>query len=145
MTRSYNLFLDDLREPSDAFKYTQDSAYVDKEWEVVRSYDEFVDFIVDKYINHNDLPALISFDHDLADEHYYREPDEYEKFTEKTGYDCAKWIINFCLDSDISLPECKVHSMNPVGKHNIRTLLENFVCDICGGEGYHKMSCPKIK
>ena len=145
MTRSYNLFLDDYREPKDAFDYTLNPIYVDKEWLVVRNYDEFVDLITDKYLNHSELPAIISFDHDLADEHYVHEPDNYQKFTEKTGYDCAKWLINFCIDTDKYLPEYKIHSMNPVGKYNISQLLENYKCDICGGEGYHKMSCPKVK
>lgn len=39
---------------------------------------------------------------------------------EKTGYDCAKWMIEYyCLDMKLPLPEIFVHSMNPVGCENI--------------------------
>lgn len=145
MKKTYNLFLDDVRNPEDVFGYTQDSAYVDKEWVTVRDYVEFVAHIVDKYLNDNELPLLISFDHDLAPEHYEQDFSEISSYSMRTGYDCAKWLTNFCIDCDVSLPDYKIHSMNPVGKSNIRSLLENFKCDICGGEGYHKMSCPKIK
>ena len=45
---------------------------------------------------------------------------------EKTGYDCAKWLVEYCLDNDLSLPKYQVHSMNPVGKKNILDYLSNF-------------------
>lgn len=73
----------------------------------VKSYFEFTEFILQ-----NRLPDFISFDHDLGEE--------------KTGYDCAKWLVNFCMDNNLQLPEFSVHSQNPVGKENIQLLLENF-------------------
>ena len=81
------------------------------------------------------MPELISFDHDLADEHYntdamYDSEDAYNKlydsFREKTGYECAKWLIDYCLDNKKKLPTFMVHSMNPVGKKNITDLLNNY-------------------
>jgi hypothetical protein len=141
--RTYNLFLDDMREPSDAFSYTQDPAYVDKEWVVVRNYVEFVQEISERYLK-NELPELISFDHDLADEHYQdmSNPD-YNQFGERTGFHCARWLIDFCIDTDTMLPKYLIHSMNPVGKINIKSLLDSYECDYCGGKGYHKMSCKR--
>ena len=112
------LFLDDTRNPPD---FT---------WDVVRSFPQFV-----AYINLHGVPDVISFDHDLGDEHYNVWEDtpqviihsdkeieyHYGKFAEKTGYDCAKWLIE-----NKHLPHtCIVHSMNPVGKKNIEFLLEN--------------------
>jgi|SRR5690606_1584635 hypothetical protein len=73
----------------------------------VRSYSEFVTFI-----EQNGLPDFISFDHDLGEE--------------KTGYDCAKMLVEYCLDRQITLPDFAVHSQNPVGKQNIESLLGNF-------------------
>lgn len=73
----------------------------------VRSYKEFTDFIIN-----NGLPDFISFDHDLG--------------LEESGYDCAKWLVNYCLDNNIRLPQFDVHSQNPVGKENIKSLLNNF-------------------
>lgn len=112
------LFLDDSRNAPD---FT---------WDVVRNYDQFV-----AYISLHGAPDIISFDHDLGPEHYqhycdvigYAEIENrlsevvipYEKFTEKTGYDCAKWLIE-----QGKLPkEYKVHSMNPVGRENIHFVM----------------------
>jgi hypothetical protein len=38
---------------------------------------------------------------------------------EKTGYDCAKWLVEYCVEHGLKFPEYVVHSMNPVGKENI--------------------------
>ncbi len=113
------LFLDDCREPKDSFYYTYNKIYNDPNWNIVRSYDEFV-----QYITIHGLPSIISFDHDLADEHY--ETDNIEDYTEKTGYECAKWLVNYCIDNNCKLPIYYCHSQNPVGKKNILTLLENY-------------------
>ncbi len=127
-----NLFLDDIRMPIDASGYTKESMFETESWEIVRNFQEFVDFI-----NKNGLPDFISFDHDLADEHYT--PEEYwhdyevskayqesQNYKEKTGYDCAKWLIEYCMDNNKSLPGFYCHSMNPVGKDNIISILEQF-------------------
>lgn len=107
------LFLDDSRDAPD---FT---------WDTVRSYKEFV-----AYITLHGVPDVVSFDHDLADEHYtvwqettYVEEHaevHYRQFLEKTGYDCAKWLIERG-----TLPkEYHVHSLNPVGRQNIRFVME---------------------
>lgn len=75
------------------------------------------------------LPDFISFDHDLADEHYEDILDfgiaNYESYTEKTGYECAKWLVDYCIDHKIPLPEYAVHSDNPVGSANIISYLKS--------------------
>jgi hypothetical protein len=45
----------------------------------------------------------------------------------KTGYDLAKFIVDFVIDnnSDLSNFKFNVHSANPIGAKNIRTLLNN--------------------
>src|SRR5687768_2981237 len=101
------------------------------QWTVVRSYDEFVD-----WITKNGLPTFISFDHDLADEHYpWHEHNKYDyaagkisyaQYKEKTGMDAAKWLVEYCLDKKLPLPEFVAHTMNVVGKENIEALLNNF-------------------
>jgi hypothetical protein len=70
------------------------------------------------------FPEIISFDHDLSDRHYI---DPYfQEYVEKTGYDCAKWLVEHCMDNNLDLPKFYCHSMNPVGKNNIESLLNNF-------------------
>jgi len=60
------LFLDDIRSPKDAIGLVpshMNQFYWSNDWDVVRSHDEFVDFI-----EKNGVPDFVSFDHDLADE-----------------------------------------------------------------------------
>jgi hypothetical protein len=73
----------------------------------VYNYEEFVD-----YLERKGLPDFISFDHDLGED--------------LSGYDCAKYLVEYCLTHQLPLPNYKVHSQNPVGKENIERLLENF-------------------
>ena len=109
----YNLFLDDVRDPN---KFLDDT----RTWVVVRNYNQFTETI-----EKQGLPDFISFDHDLADEHYGARL-EYEKFKEKTGYDCARWLIEYCMKTNQALPLWQVHSMNPVGRMNINMVLSLF-------------------
>lgn len=122
---SYNLFLDDFRFPEDAFAHTHNQLYL-VGWTIVRSYDEFVKCILD-----NGIPEMISFDHDLADTHYdnqtHVDQDYYDIVTEKTGYHCAKWLIDYCIDNKKKLPQTiLIHSMNVVGSQNIKSLFETY-------------------
>ena len=125
------LFLDDIRHNFDALQMLGYVVYKEP-WEIVRNYDEFK-----AWIQKNGLPDLISFDHDLADTHYtpkeywsdYHKSAEYQAsltHTEKTGLDCAKWLVDYCLDNELKLPKYLVHSANPVGRDNIFYHLKNF-------------------
>ena len=49
------------------------------------------------------------------------------KQKEKTGFDCAKWLVDYCLDNNKSLPLYNIQSANPVGKSNIDSLLINYI------------------
>jgi hypothetical protein len=112
------LFLDDIRMPAEVYEYTQQTIFIEEEWVIVRSYKAFVDWI-EQY----GLPIFISFDHDLAD---IPDAPQMAFDNEKTGYDCAKWLVNYCLDNHLKCPDYFCHSMNPVGKQNIVGLLQSF-------------------
>jgi hypothetical protein len=98
------LFLDDVRKPYDS------------SWDVVRSYEQFVE-----YIKNLGVPDIISFDHDLADEHYpigIQNPKEkilYNLYKEKTGYHAALYLTKIGKFPKLAI----VHSFNPVGARNI--------------------------
>lgn len=129
------LWLDDLRNP-----FLDEEARVPfgvYHWNInwVLNYEQFV-----KWIKMYGLPHAISFDHDLADEHYTPEYfwDNYEEskkfqdwksktYKEKTGVDCAKWLVKYCKKNKLKLPEVFIHSANPVGADNIKYYLENFI------------------
>ncbi len=108
----YNLFLDDERNPNEFLKDLL-------AWVVVRNYNEFVTVVTER-----GLPGFVSFDHDLAEEHYAS--DDCSQFKHRTGLDCAKWLINHCLKTNQDLPKWQVHSMNPVGRLNIKHRLQDF-------------------
>lgn len=95
------LFLDDERNYD----------YVYRSWihdcVTVRNYSQFIE-----YIEKNGLPELISFDHDLGEE--------------KSGLDCLNWLIDYCLDKSLKLPDCYSHSMNVVGRMNILNKARSF-------------------
>ena len=122
---TYNLFLDDERVPLDCLRYTYNTIYIDVDWVIVRNYNDFV-----SYISNHGLPEIISFDHDLADIHYrncnHVDKMDYESLDEKTGYHCAKWLIDFIISNDLELPKILIHTMNPVGRENIDRLFKNF-------------------
>lgn len=118
---AYNLFLDDFRMPKDAFEYTKLPIYLSVEWIVVRNYYAFVTIIQNKGI-----PDALSFDHDLADEHYVQQK-VYDQYSEKTGYHCAEWLICYCIDNKKELPATiLIHSMNPAGSLNIKSLFDSY-------------------
>lgn len=128
------LFLDDIRVPKDAIGLVPSNMnqfYWENNWVVVKNYDEFRN-----YIEKNGLPDFISFDHDLADFHYDLKPEDYDSMSEddmvrkfgsmeKTGFDCAKWLVDWCLENSLKLPDFVVHSANPIGKQNIQSYLYN--------------------
>ena len=122
MITKYNLFLDDYRIPTHV-TWVKIPDY--QHYTVVRNYKQFVDLI-----ELRGLPQFICYDHDLADDHYnqshVRSDINYDKYEEKTGYHCAQWLINYCIDKKIKHPPYIVHSLNPVGKDNIISLIESY-------------------
>ena len=113
------LYLDDVRTPKDA------------DWQVVRSYDEFVAHIRLHGLENYDLMSL---DHDLGDTamtEYYNNvhPNytlDYNNITEKTGLDCAKFLVAESMTKGIPLPAIYVHSANPIGSANIMGYINNY-------------------
>lgn len=142
------IFLDDIRMPSDClgYMYTRigklNPIYA-SDWVIVRNFDEFC-AVVQRAYQKLDTITHISFDHDLGEEHYkdvlldnypekalisFEEAQiDYSKYKEKTGYDCAKWFIDYYMgfgdNPPFRFPMIFVHSMNPVGALNIKKLFE---------------------
>ena len=114
------IYLDDVRIPTDS------------RWTLVKNYDEFVAEI---NLVGLDQVEFISLDHDLGDEamvEYYNNVKnnyrfDYDSIKEKTGYDCAKWLVQQSIDKDIPLPTVKIHSANPIGAANICGYINNYL------------------
>jgi hypothetical protein len=113
------LYLDDVRIPK------TDS------WEIVRNYDEFV-----AHIKMNGLESyeVISLDHDLGEgamvEYYTNVKPNYEldynRIPEKTGMDCARYLVAEAMNKKIPLPTIYVHSANPIGAANMIGYINNY-------------------
>jgi hypothetical protein len=110
---TYNLFIDDERDPIDVKWGTpgEQYMYLTYEWVIARNWHEVLELIVSL-----GMPSMISFDHDLGD-------------GEKTGYEIAQKLCDMIMDG-VALPEnfdFMVHSKNPVGADNIRSYMKNFL------------------
>jgi hypothetical protein len=126
------LWLDDVRNPFENHWVVTFSPILNedlKHIEWVKSYNEFIN-----WIKNNELPEAICFDHDLGmdvsldarSKGMTKKKSRLLKQKEKTGFDCAKWLVDYCLDNNKSLPLYNIQSANPVGKANIDSLLLNY-------------------
>ena len=130
------IYLDDVRTP------------VNTDWVVVRSYDEFVEKVRELGFENIDV---ISLDHDLGDtamNEYFNNVSpnytlDYSNIEEKTGMDCAKWLVDYYYDNynfaedlisrknkkinGITFPKVYTHSANPIGSANIMGYINNFL------------------
>ena len=81
------------------------------------------------------MPDFISWDHDLAEEHYTPEEywDDYDRskayqesqnYIHPIGVVVALEFIQYCRYYMRQIPDYHIHSANPVGADNIRTILE---------------------
>lgn len=93
------LYLDDKRDPS-----------TDRGWVVVRTMDAFQAVVLEQGI-----PEVVSFDHDLDED-------------QPTGYDTAKWFVDYCIEQDVDphALEWNSHSANPPGCANIEGLYRSW-------------------
>lgn len=71
----------------------------------VKSFDEFKD-----YITKNGLPDFVSFDRDLGNGPY-------------NGEMCASWLVNYCNENGLRLPDYYPHTANRKGKQNIIAIM----------------------
>lgn len=112
------IYLDDVRTP------------IDKDWIIARNYDEFVR-IVSTYGLEN--IKTISLDHDLGDSAmrewhknvYHNYTLDYNNITEKTGYDCAKWLVEQWMNGK-PVVDVYTHSANAIGASNIMGYINNY-------------------
>ena len=118
----------------------------DPNWKVVRNYEEFVDLVSKTGLENIET---ISLDHDLGpiamSEYFNNVSPNYKLdynniIEEKTGYDCAKWLVDYYYEkydkevsrnekrnSGILFPRIYTHSANPIGSANIMGYVNNFL------------------
>lgn len=128
------LMLDDIRIPMhchlhDEQKTLQQASGVPNEsWDIVRSYDEFVG-----YVETYGIPHVISFDNDLDPLSEVATYDDMQatgiydsdRLKQKTGVDCANWLVEYCVKTQSPIPRYYVHSANSLARPIIREILNN--------------------
>lgn len=133
------LFLDDVRKVGEAVVWDSNSHLLELSrtleynWDIVRSYDEFVN-----YIEENGIPDVVSFDNDLWDvskEMAINPKNEelikqfqmigWQDFRIKTGAHCAEYLVNACKARKVPIPEYYIHSANSAARPIIREILES--------------------
>ncbi len=95
------IYVDDKRNP------------VDKDWTIIRSYHDFI-FVVNQSF---DEIKLISLDYHLND----------PISPEKTGLDCAKYLINYCEKNHKPLPRIFVHDRAITEVQEIIQFVNNYL------------------
>jgi len=128
-----NIYLDDMRTPT-----------VSEFWTVVRDYDEFVAKVTEVGLENI---RLISLDHDLGptaikewhSNVYHNYSLNYDNIQEKTGYDCAKWLVERWMEGE-PVVEVVTHSANAIGSANIMGYINNY-------KHIHKLDqdCVRVK
>jgi hypothetical protein len=141
------IYLDDVRTP------------IENDWIVVRSYEEFVQKVEEVGLENI---STISLDHDLGPssmQEYFSNVSpnyklDYENISEKTGYDCAKWLVDHFYNknpeylgmsrlvkkSTIPFPNVYTHSANPIGSANIMGYINNFLMN-----ENQEQNCVRVK
>ena len=112
------VYLDDVRTP------------VEKDWVIVRNYEEFVSKVTEIGLENIDL---ISLDHDLGDTAmkewhknvYHNYELNYDNILEKTGMDCTKWLVEQWMDGS-PVVDVVIHSANAIGSANMMGYINNF-------------------
>lgn len=101
------IFIDDLRNPKMYLDLNTNDVYH------AYNYQHFVNVLNNLYESDKKIDE-IWFDHDLGDDTY-------------SGYDCAKYLVKFCVEHNIKLPKYHIHSANPVGRENIDSYLKSYL------------------
>lgn len=104
------LWLDDIRNPYESDWIVRYAPEFDDRGVVhwVMNYEQFTQWIRD-----HGLPDKICFDNDLGE-------------NQKEGRDCVNWLIDYCLDNNLSLPDYAVQSDNTPAKEYMLGTLNNF-------------------
>lgn len=112
------IYLDDVRTP------------IESDWIVVRNYDDFV-----AKVNEIGLENIetISLDHDLdpsamiewSKNTFATYTINYDNIKEKTGFDCAKWLIKRWEEGN-PVVKVVIHSANAIGSANMMGVINHY-------------------
>ena len=103
------LWLDDIRDPCRS-PWTSMLNRVAPSAETITWVKNYAAFV--EYIETKGLPDLVCFDNDLGED--------------LEGYDCAKYLVNYCVEREIHTPRFICQSSNQPAVENITALINNY-------------------
>lgn len=117
MKKQLVIWVDDMRNPFDDvwISVAKNKRFVQENCSIawLKNYQEFVSWLNTAVHDPEVLwPELVCFDHDLGEE--------------KTGFDCAKFLVEVCMKHNLPLPAYTCHSSNPAGRENILSYLNSY-------------------
>ena len=92
----------------------------------VKSFSEFKSYIIK-----NGLPDFVSFDRDLNN-------------GKENGEACAQWLVNYCKENGLRLPDYYAHTANKTGKKNIHAIMKGQTIGITE-QDIKNMVCEVVK
>ena len=98
-----HIWLDDWRSPDVPDMYRETVAWV-------KDYESFVEQV--KVFGDKIGQCKVYFDHDLG--------------MGKSGYDCAKFLVEWCMEKGYDVPDYDIQSANPIGRKNIESVFETY-------------------
>lgn len=103
-----HLYLDDIRYPPEG-------------WTLVKTYSACIELLRTHEVHY------LSLDHDLGEGEIIGMPDIFQFYDGLcTGYDVCKWMVE---NSVWPTQAITLHTANPVGRNNMRQLLERYKPD----------------
>ncbi len=103
-------------------------------WEQVKTYKDFYLFIDMMFAEMQELPKIISINHDLTDEHVFLElrrpvhiPIAYEMYKDTGhGLNCCYFLTNFANEHNLYLNQVFVHGLNNQGCENMIKVIDSY-------------------
>lgn len=107
------IYLDDKRQPAESAK--KHGVFYLEHFNIVRNIRDFQTEVRAFF------PDVVSLDHDLTYAHY--DGDYSDK---QTGYDALVWLLDYCDENGLAVPEIRLHTANEEGEERMRTYLNTF-------------------
>lgn len=101
------IFIDDTRDIKNYVDCTNCNGYQ------ATDYNKFIYLLNSLYESYGQIDE-IWFDHDLGE-------------FSLSGYDCAKYLVSFCINHNMKLPSWHIQSSNPAGRKNIDSYLKSYL------------------
>lgn len=118
---AYRILLDSQQSLEELYLKTQNPIYQEGEWIQCKNILDFTKVIVENQIESKIMPELISYEFGFG----FDIVDKTVNPRAETGVDAIQWLIKFCIERRVQLPDWFIHTEDPTQKYNMSTILRN--------------------